>query len=726
MYSDKSLNDKDKDKLNRYHFAKEIAKGLVKSFKNTNDSIVVGINGDWGSGKSTLINFLMEEIKRLSELEEEKIITLQFNPWMFSGQRELQNVFFKELFLKLEGNKEKLKGASEKVSELLGYFNWLKYLHSGAGEVISDTQEFLDNFKGDKDILDKKKDLDDLLIKSGVRIYITIDDIDRLTPNEITEILQLVKLNANFANTTFILAYDLGIVSNALNHKYGENGKKYLEKIIQIDYTLPQVPKQGLKDIFFNSLLESFSDEELVVVKENEEEILSSGILECFKTIRDIYRFVNSIRIRFSSIYKELNIKEFFIVESLRIFDHEAYKFVLENKSKLLINRSRNRFTDEGHSDKEVSEFIENSNLDSLAKKLIKKLFVIETAVFYSSVSKEELIKARRISSKGYFDRYFILQLTNTDIPESTFLEFIESDSLEKRLDILNDIKNEQKLFQFLNWLKMKGEGVGSYKISRMVTACLEFAKKMSYSKAHPYFGSISELDLLIKFSSDIISEIREMDHRRKLFLDYISNNKDSFVSLYLTDTILYIGRRVKEGKSIYNYGLSSLFEVNYTENDYEVNKDFIDKVEKENCCISKELFNKVTKENKSYEDEELIMIFWGMSKCFNEEFVAGVYSFIKEDSKKLIKYVWLCMKKHSLISSCSSGGTKTGYGFSKSNFHEGIDSNKILSMMDVIKEESLDENEKLILSIFRRAKEDGFNKDWYYNIETLEVMDRS
>jgi predicted KAP-like P-loop ATPase len=191
--------------------------GLVSSFRDNNESLVLGINGDWGSGKSTLINFIVSEIEKLSSENNSEIITLRFNPWMFSGQKEIQNIFLKELFHKLENNKAKFKDASQKIANFLDYLNWLKYVHPGAGEMLKDGKDFLEGINKKKDLSELKKKIDQILIDSKVKLYITIDDIDRLSPSEITDIFQLVKLNGNFANTIFILAYDQKIVTSALN-----------------------------------------------------------------------------------------------------------------------------------------------------------------------------------------------------------------------------------------------------------------------------------------------------------------------------------------------------------------------------------------------------------------------------------------------------------------------------------------------------------------------------
>uniref|UniRef100_UPI003015DB45 P-loop NTPase fold protein n=1 Tax=Chryseobacterium sp. VD8 TaxID=3081254 RepID=UPI003015DB45 len=142
--TDQPIIDPNNDKLGRVNFAYEIAWGLVNSFKDNNESIVIGLSGNWGSGKSTLINFIIGEIEKISKEQEQEIIVLRFNPWMFTGQKELQNIFLKELLTKFKSNQAKLKNVSEKLKDFLGYLTWLKYVHAGAGEAVKDVKEFLD------------------------------------------------------------------------------------------------------------------------------------------------------------------------------------------------------------------------------------------------------------------------------------------------------------------------------------------------------------------------------------------------------------------------------------------------------------------------------------------------------------------------------------------------------------------------------------------------------
>src|SRR5690606_26093230 len=157
MHTDLPLKESSTDKLGRYPFAYEIASGLVNSFKENNESIVLGINGDWDSGKSTLLNFIINEVEQLSSDINQEIIVLRFNPWMFPGQKELQTVFLRELILKLKNNSEKLKNASKKIAEFLEYLNWVNYVHSGAGEALKSLKNIFKKAGKEKELSELKK-----------------------------------------------------------------------------------------------------------------------------------------------------------------------------------------------------------------------------------------------------------------------------------------------------------------------------------------------------------------------------------------------------------------------------------------------------------------------------------------------------------------------------------------------------------------------------------------
>ena len=95
--SDQPIDTYKEDLLGRHSFAKALANAILSYEQN--DSISVGLFGKWGSGKTSLINMTLEEIKSLSAQKEPLVI--KFNPWNFSDQNQLIQQFFNELSLVL-------------------------------------------------------------------------------------------------------------------------------------------------------------------------------------------------------------------------------------------------------------------------------------------------------------------------------------------------------------------------------------------------------------------------------------------------------------------------------------------------------------------------------------------------------------------------------------------------------------------------------------------------
>ena len=79
------------DKLNRESFVKSLANVILQSAFPT--SFTVGLYGAWGSGKTSLLNMVIEQIERSST----DVVILRFNPWLCSDPKQLITQFFKQL-----------------------------------------------------------------------------------------------------------------------------------------------------------------------------------------------------------------------------------------------------------------------------------------------------------------------------------------------------------------------------------------------------------------------------------------------------------------------------------------------------------------------------------------------------------------------------------------------------------------------------------------------------
>ncbi|MBS7252502.1 KAP family P-loop NTPase fold protein [Flavobacterium branchiicola] len=720
MNSDLPLINSEDDKLGRFSFATEIASGLVKSFKDNNESIVLGINGNWGSGKSTLINFIISEIERLSEENSAEIIVLKFNPWMFSGQKELQGIFLKELILKLENNKEKLKGISNKIADFLVHLNWLKYVHSGAGEMVADAKTFLEGLGKEKDVSKLKEDIDQILIKANIKLYITIDDIDRLTPSEITDIFQLVKLNGNFANTVFILAYDQGIVADALKRQFGENGKKYIEKIVQVDYTLPSISKQNLSRIFMDSLSSLFSETELKEkINEFSDTIKFSPFIGFFTSLRDIYRFNNSLKLRLPAIYIDLNVIDFLLVESLRIFNYNAYEFVIQNKEIFVYQEEGTVRLNVPKNKGSVSNFITQLPYDDLTKLILNNLFVHGNSDSFNSINSHDLIRGKRVCNTNYFDRYFNLQLSSFDIQEVVFENFINGDDLKSSLSTLEKVLVEKKLFGFLNWVEIKSKNSDLDTIKKIISLYLQFSNSVKFTK-ESLWGRDSDYLTILRFVVQMFKRIPDLKTRRELIFNYFKTFKDdfSFSSFYISDLLLYTKDKL-EDKGLSGSGLLNiLFDNGFESLEERGEKKFEKEIKRVQNLSSRSLFQKQVLDNDFLSEDELSYILnfvkQNHSKIYTESF-----SLLITRDEDLIKLLWMSIKR-----SYMTVNDQIGYQLATYQFFPGMNPKKIKSRLAKINKSSLTEDENIVVNLFLKAYKDGFQEKRYYNIKTLDIME--
>ncbi|RYX86892.1 hypothetical protein EON73_02480, partial [bacterium] len=585
---------------------------------------------------------------------------------------------------------------------------------SGAGEAVKDTKEFLEGLAKEKDLSQLKKDIDDILIKSKVKLYITIDDIDRLTPSEITDIFQLVKLSGNFANTIFILAYDQNVVVSALKNQFGENGKKYIEKIVQIDYTLPSISKQNIERIFIDSLIALFPkgelQEELIALTDS---IKKTKIVSYFTSLRDIYRYNNSLKLRLSSVFNDLNVINFLLIESLRIFDYSTYEFIIENKENLVYKKGET-IAGVAIKTKSTSDFIAQSSINKNSKETLEYLFS-DLSSFRNHIKNEDLIREKRVANTNYFDRYFNLQLSSFDIQEVVFNKFIRDSSTEEKLGILNELVMEGKIFDFLNWVDIKSTQEKEAEIEDIIVATLQFTDSIKYKKEF-FWGFDSDFLTVLRFCSIMLRRLSSIEKRRKLILRQISNSEKDFAfsSFYIAENIIYAKQLLDEKKLSYDHLWQSLFS-----EEFEDNNKFIEGVEKLKKMSGKALFEKELQAKVHLYEDELTSILLFNKENYSDFYDKNFYTLIANDND-LIKYLWMSIKR-SYIS--SSDGF--GYQVAKYQFFSGMDVEEIKLRIDKIDKKKLNSDENLITELFLKAYQDGFQDKRYYNIQTLDIIMR-
>lgn len=473
--TDKPIDNKELDAFQRFTFSKRIAETIVE--RKNQDSLVFGIFGVWGEGKSSVLNFINQELKN-----EEGILTLVFNPWRYGDEDSLIKNFLKKvaelLGQELSTNKEKFAGFLSK--------------YGSAGSIIGvDLGEIGKNL-ADVDLEDLKNRVDDFISESGKRLVIFIDDIDRLDKQEIYSLFRLVKLTADFNNTTYILSFDQDMVASAIGERFGTGDKKagenFLEKIIQVPLTIPKAQPDALKKFCFQLVDNAINNSKLDLSKSEVERFVyqfTTNILSRLNTPRLAVRYGNTLSFSMPLLKGEVNMIDLMLIEAMRVFYPKHYAFVKENED-YFIGSYKNVYDHSQNNDKieSIKKHFERleSDLPEKDKRKVRDLLSnlfpnLDTAFgnyHFSNESFNEWYTQKRIVSTKYFDRYFSYAVIEGDISDVEFerlLEYVEQSEeikeiTERILDILKKTTTDNLLHK-LRSLEKDYSWVSSKRIAK-------------------------------------------------------------------------------------------------------------------------------------------------------------------------------------------------------------------------------------------------------------------
>jgi ABC-type dipeptide/oligopeptide/nickel transport system ATPase component len=268
---------RDKDVLGFETQAKQIATLINKN--SPSYPLAIAINGPWGSGKSTMANFIMGNLDKSCQ-------AILFNPWLVSDKETLVANLFEEIFIRLRKHDENAEEKNKNLSrQFLTYakrvlpssvkaLTYITSLHLGIEERNAN---FISGVMGDfsKEVRDEyvnmslselKQNLEVEMKKEFVnknkKIVVFIDEIDRLLPDEIVTVLKMIRSTLSLPGLLFVASMDNRAVTEALVKAGIKEPSYYLEKIFQFNYnisTKSQV-KTLVKEIMYSSF--ELSEEE--------------------------------------------------------------------------------------------------------------------------------------------------------------------------------------------------------------------------------------------------------------------------------------------------------------------------------------------------------------------------------------------------------------------------------------------------------------------------------
>ncbi|EJG1715038.1 P-loop domain protein, KAP family [Vibrio parahaemolyticus] len=452
----------DPDLLNRLDFANHLANVLL--LNHNDDCLTVSLEGEWGYGKTSVINLVKGALK---EKESDPII-IEYNPWLAGNPESLIQDFLLQFSsqLNIQDNSEvALKAAKELIaySSLFGVAKLLPGAEPWASIVEKVFSKFGSSTKKiaelkELDLLGKKKKVVSAIEKIKHPIVVIIDDIDRLTPSETFQILRLVKAVADFSGTSFLLAFDSQYLVSVLNKNNIVNASEYINKIVQLRVPLPIISERGMSDLA-NIELRNLSEKNLTDRFENDQDRLSWIYHNYFKYLinnpRELKRFFNNLRFVLEQVEGQVCFSDLFSLSIIStkansLYEHikktpEAYIGKRLSNDGLMMDKPKevvNSFNEERSKILEAFSDRDRKLLDGL----LGDTFPLLESGGYSHYGVSDNDAAGRVSAPqrlyvafhyrtpiGYLSDQEILEFIKGQLDRDEFLSNVISEDAEKR-----------------------------------------------------------------------------------------------------------------------------------------------------------------------------------------------------------------------------------------------------------------------------------------------------
>lgn len=482
------IRTKGEDRLRRVGYAYRIAE--VLSELSPREGRVFAIRGGWGFGKSSLKNLVIEQL----EDRDKHSNWLDFNPWQWADGNSISRALFGQIADGLGGehSQQALKraailrkygailsgasaplkqagGSQQKITTILTNASLICVASSigldlpsaatvagvlaGITIVISLLGRWLSHLGRDRsnESLDQvRKALEKRLRELKRPLIVFVDDIDRLEQDQIRVLLRQVKANANLPNIVFVLLFQPSIVESALGPVADGDGRAFLEKIVQASFDLPMVPTHMVHRIFTEnlSLLASpYATEKNGFDQTRWGNALIGSIQPRLQNMRDAHRLVSSVAVHLplhaSGDLLEVNIVDFLVLETLRVFEPDLHEKIFLEKSLLLQGSGYLGNGQRSAAEAAIEDLLNTVPEDrrALAKETIKLLFPqVEWAMggsYYDQGFQQQWTEAKQVCSSRFFPRYFELQTALGEISERRFTQFIDAALTEEQLAAL-------------------------------------------------------------------------------------------------------------------------------------------------------------------------------------------------------------------------------------------------------------------------------------------------
>lgn len=431
--SDHPIRSKREDRFNRAPFATHVADTIATRLDPS--SIVIGLYGPWGDGKSSTLNLMEEALAAHSE-----IVVVRFNPWLFDSEDRLLRGFFDSLATALGRS---LPAKADRIGTLLRNYRSMLLMasfHVDGGTKPGGTAKATDESLPIARLDEVSDAFRETMERAGKRVVVLIDDIDRLNRGSLHAIFKLVKLSASFAHTSYVLSFDDEMVASSISEQYThggyEAGRNYLAKIIQVPLHLPPPDAMQLRQMVFDGISDALAQSGVEFEREQADAFahhFAAGLEPRLGTPRNAKLYVNAVTFALPLLKGEAHLVDLLLMEGIRVFYPKLYVAIRENAELFLgggrdpdqnaESAQRQRLAD--IIAKSAGEMTPERNV-SLRRDLLEALFPRLSTTIHADEWESRWAREQRICSAQYFWRYFTYSVPPRDVGDHEVKAFLD------------------------------------------------------------------------------------------------------------------------------------------------------------------------------------------------------------------------------------------------------------------------------------------------------------
>ena len=476
------------DKLDRTGYAESAAAALRKV--SSSAGLVVSIEGAWGSGKTSALAMIEAILNQPGAAHQPLIV--HFNPWLVGEKDVLLRHFLSRIAgaINLSDHSRDGKKVAKEIKAYSKAFDLVKLipgaepwtsLIKSVFNAVGDATGSIAEYKT-PDIEAYKQKVEEALRQFQRPIIVFIDDIDRLFPNEVFEMVRIIKAVGELPHVGYVLAWDSAYVSSALEKLGVPYAGSYLDKVVQIRMPLPSLSLSARRKLI-NDALDELAPEALVPRFKAHDQRLSglyySGLRELLDQPRDMARVFNAVRMIEPPLRGEIVFADILGLAALSVKAPAVFELLRRNP-RLFVGRV---VDDHGLLEKSEDVIKDGTPERGLAYDASSSPSSVQRVVHYLFPSVAEAEDSYALGHASYVDGTIAhparlavalqLSVTSGDVSREAAKRYLQQP--EQRLAVIESLTTEN-CYAFLELLGDVAQSLGGEGIVDLDDLCMSIA----------------------------------------------------------------------------------------------------------------------------------------------------------------------------------------------------------------------------------------------------------